>query len=233
MDENIRRAMEDVLFIKKAMAGSQVQLSRLSAIFFIVAVYETVVNAGKFISFFTVSSIQQQGIVSLIFSIVNMVFLCILAVIFFIQRNKFSKTSGKMAVRFFNLWGIVLFFPAVFNVIKIIAFVVDGIFKTTSAFSDHYFAANTLQTLQIAILCIALIATGIILNNRLIIGWGVAVLVAYVLTFIFPNMITVPGNFSDISITSRSVYMVIISPLTYFMMGFYLKKKAGDTDGNS
>ncbi len=233
MDENIRQAMEDVLFIKKTMAGSQIQLTRLSVIFFIVAVYETVVNAGRFISFFTAGSIQQQGIVSMALAIINMVFLCILAVIFFLQRSKISKTSGKTAVRFFDLWVVVLFFPAVFNALRIVSFVVDGIFKTTSAFSDQYFAVNTLQTIQTVILCIVLIATGIILNNRLIIGWGAAVLVAYVLTFIFPNTITIPGSFSDISLTLRSLYMVIISPLTYFMMGFYLKKKAGNADGNS
>lgn len=235
MEDNntVKQAMEDISFIKRIITASQVQLNTLSNIFFIIVIYEAVANLAKFLSYFTVNSIKQQYIISLAFGIINLVFLCVLAIIFFIKRNRMNKTSGQRSVHFIDLWGVVFFFPAVFNIIKIIIFVAEDAFNISSAFKDHYLTMSILQALQVAILCIALIATGHILNHQFTVVWGITVLLLYLMTFMFPKSIEFPGSFTNISLMPQSLYTAAAYPLTYLMMGLYLKKRAGDSNGNS
>ncbi len=239
MEDSAKRAMEDISFIKKAIRNSQAQFHLLSKFFILTALLDISISVFYAVTLFVTTSIEQQKAVSTFIRLFNITAYCILAVVFIMKRYKMKQSSTEITIRFMDLWGTVLF------VIPVAVYIINalvgltGLFFHLSPASDEGFIVIYVQlTIKIVSICFAVIITGMLLDNRFVGGYGLAILLFYLLSFIFPRSIEIktildwiPSRTATVSLVPQSIYSAVIIPFTYLMIGLTVKNKAENTDG--
>ncbi len=239
MEDSEKRALEDISFIKMAIRNSQAQFHLLSKFFVLTALLDISISAFYYVTLFVTTSIEQQKAVITFMRLFNIVAYCILAVVFIIKRRKIKQSSTEITIRFMDLWGTVLFvIPVAVYIINVLVGLTGLFFHLSPASDEGYITIYVQLTIKIVSICFAVIITGMLMNNRLIGGYGLAILLLYLLSFIFPRSIEIktildwiPSRTATVSLIPQSVYTAVIIPFTYLVLGLTVKNKAGQTDG--
>ena len=180
-EESVRSAMEDIALIRRMIDHTEINMHRLGWLFL---VYGLVFFAYRLFELFSTvivartSTLEAAGNVSIILSLLTYVVVAVLLVLFLRKRAAIVKTESEHTMKLFDLWGVMMFAPAVLELLIYLAAaifaesmpaitvallrLVFSIIKNTALymcifFTGHYIGSRFLKIVSAALILLLLV----------------------------------------------------------------------------
>ena len=236
-EENVKNAMDDIALIKRIINHAEINLRRLGWLFL---VYGSATLAfllfDNILTFYTArsGSIQRAANLSIILMFLSYAVSITLFVLFIRKRRRIVKSENVYTMKLFDLWGIMLFAPAVLELILVLT-------NLAAPSRSLAFGKTLLRFMTYGALCICIFFTGHYISSRAM------KFIAAVLCILFPVLFLIPFPFFDGANLDQTADMLrvyayfnaktglisLLLPFVYIGMGiFSLKKQRGSIYGD-
>ena len=239
-EESVRSAMEDIALIRRMIDHTEINMHRLGWLFLVYGLVFLVYSLFGLFSTAIVAhtaTLETTANVSIVLSILTYVVIAVLFVLFLRRRAAIVKNESEHTMKLFDLWGVMMFAPAVLELVISLAAVITG--EKTPLISVALLRI-VFGAVKNSALCMCIFFTGHYTGSRFLKTASAVLIILLVALYTFGislegTWMSADSYFAQLTgiISIKSSIASFIQIFVYLGMGVYcIVKQRGSAHGN-